>query len=106
MWSTQDIHFYSLSKLSLKSRITGLTKKENSISTALFSSHYKDTITGLLNGEVKVWRLPVSALYHHREILIHNFSYHSREIEQIVQADDYKTIITTGLDLYVCFLSL
>ena len=106
MWSTQDIHFYSLSKLSLKSRITGLTKKENSISTALFSSHYKYTITGLLNGEVKVWRLPVSALYHHREILIHNFSYHSREIEQIVQADDYKTIITTGLDLYVCFLSI
>jgi WD40 repeat protein len=101
-----DIHFFSLTKLILKSKICGLAKKENSISTVLFSSHYKYTIIGLLNGEVRVWRLPTSSLYHHKEILIHNFTYHTREIEQIIQANDYKVIITTGLDLYVSFMSI
>lgn len=80
VWSTMDIHFFSLTKLVLKSRICGLAKKENSISTVLFSNHYKYTIIGLLNGEVKVWRLPISSLYHHKEILIHSFIYHTREI--------------------------
>lgn len=78
VWSTLDIHFFSLSKLSLQSRISGLGRKENSLSIVLFSKHYKYTVTGMLNGEVKVWRLPTSQLYQHKEFLIHNFIYHSR----------------------------
>lgn len=60
----------------------------------------------MLNGDVKVWRLPTSHLYHHKELLIHNFTYHTREIEHIKPGADHRTIITTGLDLYVCFMSL
>lgn len=80
VWSTLDIHFFSLSRLTLQSKITSLGKKENSLSIVLFNSHYKYTTTGMLNGDVKVWRLPTSSLYHHKEILLHNFTYHTREV--------------------------
>jgi WD40 repeat protein len=106
VWSTLDIHFFSLGRLALRSRIAGLAKKENSLSIVLYSSHYKYTVTGMLNGDVRVWRLPTSELYHHKEILIHNFSYHTREIEHIIPGADHRTLITAGLDMYVCFISL
>jgi len=101
-----DLHFFSLSQLELRSRVAGLGKKENSLSAAIFSRHYKYTVTGMLNGEVRVWRLPTSPLYHHKEILLHTFSYHTREVEHIIMGKDYRTIISSAIDLYVCFLSL
>lgn len=72
----------------------------------LFSRQYKYTVTGMLSGEVRVWRLPTSPLYQHKEILLHSFSYHSREVELIIRGSDHRTIITSSLDMYVCFLSL
>ena len=59
-----------------------------------------------MNGDIKVWRLPLSALYHHKEILIHNFSYHSKEVDQIIKGIDDKTIISYSQDMYVCFSSI
>ena len=78
VWSPTDLHFFSLSQLELRSRVAGLGKKENSLSSVIFSRHYKYTVAGMLNGEVRVWRLPISPLYHHKEILLHSFSYHTR----------------------------
>lgn len=81
VWSLNDIHFYSLRTLALRTRITNLAKKENSLTTAYFSYKYKYTVTGLLNGEIKVWRLPINPLYLHKEILIHTWMHHTREVE-------------------------
>jgi hypothetical protein len=78
LWSLQDIHFYSLQKLTIRTKITNIAKKEVSITTVYFSNYFKYTITGLLNGDIKVWRLPINPLYSQKEILIHNFAYHSR----------------------------
>lgn len=61
---------------------------------------------GLLNGDVRVWRLPINTLYGQKEILIHNFSHHSKEVEQIIQGESEKIIVTYGVDLIVNFLSI
>lgn len=106
VWSTLDIHFFSLQKLTIKTKINSLTKKENTLSIVYYNPHYKYTITGMLNGDVKVWRLPTSEIYKHKEILIHNFTYHTREIEHIIPGGDQRTIITAGVDMYVCFMSI
>lgn len=61
---------------------------------------------GLLNGEIKVWRLPTSSLYSQKEMLIHSFGCHSREVEQIIPSSTPKIVMTYSLDLNVYFLSL
>lgn len=106
VWSLQDIHFYSLQKLTLRAKVANIAKKEVSITTVYFSNYYKYTVVGLLNGDVRVWRLPTNSLYGQKEILIHNFAHHSKEVEQIIQGESEKMIVTYGLDLYVNFLSM
>ena len=61
---------------------------------------------GLLNGEIRVWRLPTTTLYSQKEMLIHSFGCHSREVEQIITGVTPKIIISYSLDLHVHFLSL
>lgn len=80
LWSLQDVHFFSLQKLTLRAKVTNIAKKEVSITTVLFSNYYKYTIMGLLNGEIRVWRLPTTSLYSQKEMLIHSFGCHSREV--------------------------
>lgn len=106
LWSLQDIHFYSLQKLTIRTKITNIAKKEVSITTVYFSNYYKYTVMGLLNGDVRVWRLPINALYSQKEILIHNFSRHSKEVEQIIQGENEKIIVTYGVDMNVNFMSI
>ena len=57
LWSSKDINFYSLDKLKLYSHIPSLTRKDLSITYVLYNAYYKYTITGLVNGHIKVWRL-------------------------------------------------
>lgn len=106
LWSLQDVHFFSLQKLTLRTKVNNIAKKENTITTVLFSNHYKYTVIGLLNGEIRVWRLPTTSLYSQKEMLIHSFGCHSREVEQIIPAATPKIVISYALDLYVHFLSL
>jgi hypothetical protein len=61
---------------------------------------------GLLNGDIKVWRLPTNSLYNQKEMLIHSFGFHSREVDQIIPGNNPKIIITYAMDLNVCFVSL
>lgn len=65
VWSTQNINFYSLPKLELQSNIVKLVKKETAITYVHLNRTYKYTITGLYNGNVKVWRLPLSPITSH-----------------------------------------
>ena len=43
----------------MRSSIVKLVKKEAAITYVHFNNSYKYTITGLINGNVKVWRLPL-----------------------------------------------
>ncbi len=69
---------------------------------------YKYTITGLINGNVKVWRLPLSTItnYAAEYIMIHNCVFHSRAVEKIVPANDERLVLTSAEDLTLCLWSL
>ncbi len=88
LWSSKDINFYSLDKLQLKSHIVSLTKKQLSITYVFFNVYYKYTVTGLINGHIKVWRLPQTKVISKDYILIHNFIKHAKPIDKIVQGHD------------------
>lgn len=107
MWSTQNINFFSLNRLELQSKIVKLVKKETSITQVHLNRSYKYTITGLYNGHVKVWRLPLSPFSQNAEyIMIHNCIHHTKAVEQIVPASDQRLILTSAEDLTFCMWSL
>ena len=54
----------------------------------LYNFHYKYTVVGLINGHIKVWRLPQVKIASRDFILIHNFIRHAKPIEKIVQGQD------------------
>lgn len=108
IWSSKDINFYQFDNLALRSRITSLTRKDMSITYVLFNNHYKYTITGLINGHIKVWRLPQNSLSCSSKdyILIHKYSRHSKPILKIVEGPDDRIIISSSEELVVCMWSL
>jgi WD40 repeat protein len=77
-----------------------------------FNSSYKYTVTGLFNGNVRVWRLPLvlssvsKATTPNDYIMIHNCTYHAKLVEKIVATDDDRVIISQSADLTVCMWSL
>lgn len=106
VWSTQNINFYSLNKLELRSSVTKLVKKEAAITYVHLNTSYKYTITGLINGNVKVWRLPLSPVSSAECIMIHNCNYHTKFVEKIVPSNDDRVIISAANDLTICLWSL
>lgn len=96
VWSTQNINFYSLNKLELRSSITKLVKKETAITYVHLNTSYKYTITGLINGNVKVWRLPLSLVSSNEYIMIHNCIHHTKQVEKIVPSNDDRVIISAS----------
>ena len=106
LWSSKDINFYSLDRLKLHSHIVSLTRKDLSITYVLYNSHYKYTITGLINGHVKVWRLNEFKLHNKDYILIHNYIRHGKPVEKVVEGQDHRIIITSSSEMIVCFWSL
>lgn len=94
LWSSKDINFYALDNLELKSRIVSLTRKDMSITYVLFNFQYKYTITGLINGHIKVWRLPQSLISSKDYILIHKYIRHTKPIDKIVEGTDDRIIIS------------
>lgn len=106
VWSTQNINFYSLNKLELRSSVTKLVKKETAITYVHLNTSYKYTITGLINGNVKVWRLPLSPVSSTECIMIHNCIYHTKFVEKIVPSNDDRVIISASNDLTICLWSL
>lgn len=54
------MHFFTLSTLKPADKHLNITRKEVAITSALYLPHYKYTATGLLNGDVKVWRMSTS----------------------------------------------
>lgn len=85
-----------------------LVKKETSITKVHFNRTYKYTITGLYNGNVKVWRLPfsISASQNAEHIMIHNCKHHARPVENIVPAKDNRLVLSLAEDLTLCLWSL
>ena len=106
LWSSKDINFYSLDKLKLHSHIVNLTRKELSITYVLYNPHYKYTITGLINGHLKVWRLNEMKNTSKDYILIHNYTRHAKPIEKIVKGSDSRIIISSSSEMLVCLWSL
>lgn len=97
VWSTQNINFYSLSRLELKSAITKLVKKEQAITCVHLNRSYKYTLTGLINGSLRVWRLPLRQLNSSPEyIMIHNCVYHAKPIDRIIPASDDRIVISAA----------
>lgn len=106
LWSSKDLNFYNLDNLQLKSRILSLTRKDLSITYVLYNSHYKYTVTGLINGHIKVWRLPQNSLTSKDYILIHKYTRHSKQVDKIVEGSDYRIIISCSEEMIVCLWSL
>ena len=73
-----------------------LTRKDLSITYSLYNFHYKYTITGLVNGHIKVWRLPQNSINCSTKdyILIHKFVGHSKQVDKIVDGSDERIIIS------------
>ncbi len=77
-----------------------------------YNSSYKYTVTGLFNGNVRVWRLPLvlssvsKATTPNDYIMIHNCIYHTKLVEKIVATDDDRVIFSQSADLTVCMWSL
>lgn len=92
--------------MELRSAVGKLVKKEAAITYVHFNSSYKYTITGLINGNVKVWRLPLSQNSAAEAIMIHSCNYHAKHVEKIVPADDDRVIISAANDLTLCLWSL
>lgn len=90
IWSSKDLNFYALDNLQLRSRFVSLTRKDLSITYVLYNPHYKYTIAGLINGQIKVWRLPQNNINCTAKdyILIHKFARHAKEVEKIVEGAD------------------
>ena len=88
IWSSQNIHFYGLPKLDLRSSIQRLVRKETAITCVHFNRSYKYTVTGLINGNVKVWRVPLSMVSASDYTMIHNCIYHGKAVNKIVPAAD------------------
>ncbi len=80
-----------------------------SITYVLYNNHYKYTITGLINGQIKVWRLPT---YQNQPssskdyILIHKYIQHSKQVDKIIQGIDERIIISSSEEMQVCLWSL
>jgi WD40 repeat protein len=108
VWSTQNINFYSLSKLELQSSIVKLVKKDTAITYVHLNKTYKYTITGLYNGNLKVWRLPLSPITTHTAeyIMIHNCVHHTKPVEKVVPASDHRLVLSASEDLTLCLWSL
>lgn len=98
LWSSKDINFYYLDNLTLKCRITSLTRKDLSITYVLYIHNYKYTVTGLINGQIKVWRLPQNSTNCTPKdyILIHKYVRHSKQVDKIVQGADERVIISSS----------
>ena len=72
----------------------------------LYNFHYKYTVTGLMNGHIKVWRIPQAKIVTKDFILIHNFTRHAKPIEKIVEGQDERIIISSSSEMIVCLWSL
>lgn len=102
----------SENKLELKSEIRNLVKKEEPITFVYFNPSYKYTVTGLFNGNVRVWRVPLfmtsvsKATQPSDYIMIHNCIHHTKQVEKIVATHDDRVIISQSADLTVCMWSL
>lgn len=72
----------------------------------LYNFHYKYTVTGLINGHIKVWRIPHAKIVTKDFILIHNFTRHAKPIEKIVEGQDERIIISSSSEMIVCLWSL
>lgn len=70
-----------------------------------YNTHYKYTVTGLINGHIKVWRLPQNSSSKDY-ILIHNFIKHTKPIDKIVEGHDERIIISSSSEMIVCLWSL
>jgi len=90
----------------MRSSIVKLVKKEAAITYVHFNNSYKYTITGLINGNVKVWRLPLSQVSASENIMIHNCIYHTKHVEKIIPSNDNRVIISSANDLTICLWSL
>lgn len=80
-----------------------------SITYVLYNTAYKYTITGLINGHIKVWRLPANAgttSTNKDYILIHKYIQHTKPIDKIVQGHDERIIISNSEEMIVCLWSL
>lgn len=71
-----------------------------------YNVHYKYTVTGLINGHIKVWRLPQNKVFSKEYILIHNFNRHAKPIDKIVEGQDERIIISSSSEMIVCQWSL
>ncbi len=76
------------------------------ITFVYFNRTYKYTVTGLINGNVKIWRLPLLSISANDYIMIHNCIYHTKAIEKVIQGIDDRMIISYSIDLTVCLWSL
>lgn len=77
-----------------------------SITYVLYNSQYKYTITGLINGQIKVWRLPQGHTQGRDYILIHKYIRHGKQVEKIVEGADDRIIISCSEEMLVCLWSL
>ncbi len=71
-----------------------------------YNRNYSYTVTGLMNGHVKVWRLPLYQASSNEYIMIHNCIFHTKQVESIIAGSDDRTIISYSSDLTLCLWSL
>ena len=77
-----------------------------SITYVFYNPHYRYTITGLINGHLKVWRLPQNKVFSKDYILIHNFIRHTKPVDKVVEGHDERLIISSSPEMIVCVWSL
>lgn len=77
-----------------------------SITYVLHNFQYKYTITGLINGQIKVWRLPQNSLTSKDYILIHKYIRHTKAVSKIIEGSDDRIIISSSEELLICLWSL
>lgn len=129
VWSIQDIIFLDLQTLELRSSINKLVKKEQAITYVYYNRSSKYVATGLINGNMKIWRLPLNINRHshhsmtqsqvqgataptttsqtHNEyIMIHNCIHHTKSVEKIIPGEDDRVIMSYSADLTLCLWSL
>ena len=65
-------------------------------------------MTGLINGHIKVWRLPQNSLTCTPKdyILIHKYIRHSKQVDKIVEGYDERIIISSSEEMVICMWSL